>query len=242
MHIQWSNQSLKWFENASEYTGYNKLLAEKLKQYIPRGGSLCDIGCGAGLFGYEMADYCSSITCVDISPEAIAWIKDGAAARGIGNIRAVCADAATLDGTWDTLTALFFGGSRFVEAYFPLVRERLIVLTNAQRKGNFGPEGRQLIKCSGIASTKEYLEGLGLKYTHEYAALEYGQPLSDMDEARAFARAYSRPMSDEELEVYLAEKLEKTGNAKWPYYLPNWKEFGIFVIRRDENEKLQGRP
>ena len=47
MHIKWNDQSRKWFENASEYTGYNKLLAEKLKKYIPCGGSLCDIGCGA---------------------------------------------------------------------------------------------------------------------------------------------------------------------------------------------------
>lgn len=238
MHIKWNDQSRKWFENASEYTGYNKLLAEKLKKYIPCGGSLCDIGCGAGLFDYEMAEHCSSITCVDISPEAIAQVKDGAAARGIGNISALCADAATLDGTWDTVTALFFGGSQFFEKYFPLARERLIILTHAERKGKFGPEGHQVMKCSDIASTKEYLEGLGLKYTHEYAALEYGQPLSDMDEARAFVRAYSRPMSDETLEAYLAEKLEKTGNAKWPYYLPNLKEFGIFVIRRDENEKF----
>ena len=42
------------------------------------------------------------------------------------------------------------------------------------------------------------------------------------------------------LEVYLEEKLEKTGDEKWPYYLPNMKDFGLFIIRRDENEKLPG--
>ena len=79
-----------------------------------------------------------------------------------------------------------------------------------------------------------------MKYVHEALALEYGQPFVALEDARTFVRAYTRPMSDEILEAYLAEKLEKTGDEKWPYYLPNQKEFGLFVIGRDENEKFLG--
>lgn len=89
-----------------------------------------------------------------------------------------------------------------------------------------------------MAATKAYLDAKGVKYAHEALALEYGQPFADREDARAFVRAYTRPMSEELLEAYLEEKLEKTGDEKWPYYLPNWKEFGLFVIGRDENEKL----
>ena len=42
------------------------------------------------------------------------------------------------------------------------------------------------------------------------------------------------------LEAYLEENLKETGEEKWPYYLPNRKEFGLFVIGRDENENLPG--
>ena len=116
----------------------------------------------------------------------------------------------------------------------------LHLVTHAQRKGSFGPEGRQAIKCSDITTTKADLDAMGVKYAHEALALEYGQPFANREDARAFVRAYTRPMSDEILEAYLAEKLEKTGDKKWPYYLPNRKEFGLFVIGRDENEKLPG--
>lgn len=241
MYIRWSDQSLRWFENASEYTGYNRELATKLKKYIPRGGTLCDIGCGAGLFDFEMADWCRTITCVDIAPEAVNGVQKGVLARGIYNITAVCADAAALEGTWDTVTALFFGGSHFVERYFPLARVQLVIVTHAERKGNFGPEGHQVVKCSDIESTKAYLDSLGVKYVHEYAELEFGQPFAELDDARAFVRAYSSPMDDKTLDAYLSEKLEQTGDATWPYYLPNRKKFGVFAIRRDENENIQGR-
>ncbi len=238
MHIKWSEQSYKWFENASEYTGYNRNLAEILKKYIPSGESLCDIGCGAALVDFELADYCSKINCVDKSSEAIDRVRMGINSRRIGNMSAVCTDARQLEGQWDNVIALFFGGSQFVENYMPLAKKQLIITTHATRKGKFGPEGHQVVKCSDIPSTIEYLDSIGVKYIHEKLALEYGQPLHSMDEARAFARAYSRPMSDEALEVYLAESLEKTGNEQYPYYLPNLKEFGLFVIRRDENEKF----
>ncbi len=238
MYIKWNDQSIKWFENASEYTGYNRKLAEMLKKYIPFGSSLCDIGCGAGLLDFEMADHCSRITCVDVSPEAIAAVQSGALLRGISNMDTVCADCSTLESSWDTVTALFFGGSQFYEKYFRLAKQQFIILVHKTRKGKFGPEGHQVVKCSDIASVSEYLDGLGVRYTLESVSLEYGQPLADMDEARAFARAYSRPMSDEVLEKYLADRMENTGHEKWPYYLPNLKEFGIFVIRRDENEDI----
>lgn len=238
MQIKWGSQAVRWFESASEYTGYNQNLAQILKKYIPEGETLCDLGCGAALTDFALADYCSAITCVDRSPEVIEHVRRRAAAQGVQNLEARCFDASKLTGSWDNVMALFFGGSRIDPRYFRLAQKRFVFVTHAQSKGGFGPEGHQVIKCSDIATAKEYLESIGVKYEQEAFALEYGQPLEDLEDARAFVRAYTRPMSEEELERYLAEKLEKTGNEKWPYYLPKRKEFGVFVIRRDENAQL----
>ena len=240
MHIRWNEQTVRWFEDAAEYTGYNKNLARILKKYIPEGETLCDLGCGAGLVDLALADHCSAITCVDISPEAIGHVRRRAAARGLENISALCTDASELTGSWDTVMAIFFGGNQICGDYFHLAGKRFILITNARRKGNFGPEGHQVVKCSDIATTKAYLDARGVKYAHEALALEYGQPFADREDARAFVRAYTRPMSEELLEAYLEEKLEKTGDERWPYYLPNRKEFGLFVIGRNENEKFPG--
>ena len=240
MHIRWNDQTVRWFEDAVEYTGYSKKLAQILKEYIPKGETLCDLGCGPGLVDFALADHCSAITCVDISPDAIAHVHRKAAAQGIENINALCMDASELTGSWDTVMAIIFGGSQICTDYFHLAGKRFVLITNAHRKGNFGPEGYQAIKCSNITTTKDYLDAMGVKYTHEAFALEYGQPFADREDARAFVRAYTRPMSDEMLEAYLEENLKETGEEKWPYYLPNRKEFGLFVIGRDENENLPG--
>ncbi len=233
MQIKWSDQSCRWFERASEYTGYNRRLADTLKKYIPAGENLCDIGCGAALVDFELAGHCREISCVDISPEAIAYVRERIVARGADNMSAVCSDVRDLDGRWDNVIALFFGGSGYFETCLSKAKKQLVIAVHASRKCKFGPEGHQVIKCSDIAGTKAYLDSRGLRYSFEEVSLEYGQPLESMDEAGAFARAYSRPMDDEVLERYLTEKLEKTGDGRWPYYLPNLKEFGIFVIRKD---------
>ena len=70
------------------------------------------------------------------------------------------------------------------------------------------------------------------------SALEYGQPLTDLDEAKAFVHAYAAPMGEAELDAYLRTALRKTGRDDFPYYLPNERTLGIFVIRRSENEEI----
>lgn len=239
MKIVWNDESVRWFKNASEYTGYNKKLCEILLRHIPCRGSLCDLGCGAGLIDMELARHVDSVTCVDISADAVNHVERTAQEMGVTNLRAVCADAACLEGQWDTVIGLFYGGEAFFERFLPLAKDRLIVATHSSVKGEFGPEGHKIMKCFDVRGVSEYLDARGVKYSLEEHSLEYGQPFTDMDDARDFVRAYTTPMSPGELDEYLEKELVKTGDARFPLYLPKQKRFGIFVIRRDENANIQ---
>jgi len=42
----------------------------------------------------------------------------------------------------------------------------------------------------------------------------------------------------EQIEDFLRTRLQKTGEQAFPYYLQHTKRFGLFVIGREENEKL----
>ena len=238
MHIVWNEQSVRWFHNASEYTGYNKKLAEVLLKSITRRGSLCDLGCGAGLIDFELAPHMERITCVDISPEAIRAVEHHARRLGLNNISALCMDASALEGEWDTVMALFHGGKDVFSKYFQLAKEQLILAAHGTLQGNFGPEGRKVKKCFDIKRVKEYLDERGIRYSLRELTLEYGQPLTDLRDAEAFVTAYSTPMDRSELDGYLRERLEKIDDDKFPYYLPNQKKLGLFLIRRDENKSL----
>lgn len=235
MKIVWNEQSIRWFHNASEYTGYNKKLAGILLKHIPPGSSLCDVGCGAGLIDFELAPYLSHITCVDVSPQAIRGVERHARLRGLSNISTVCMDASGLKGEWDTVMALFHGGEDVVLKYLRLAGRQLILAAHGTLKGSFAPDGHKVIKRFDVQGIREYLDGLGLRYGLQQFTLEYGQPLTDLADARAFVTAYSTPMDKSELDAYLREHLTETGDDTFPYYLPNQKKLGLFVIPRDQD-------
>lgn len=238
MRIVWNEQSVSWFRSASEYTGYNKKLAALLLEHIPSRKTLCDLGCGAGLIDLELAPHFERITCVDISREAVESVEKIVRERGIGNISTICSDAGQLDNQWDTVIALFHGGSEAVSKYLRLATDRLILAAHGEKKGGFGPEGHKNVKCFDVNGVKEHFDAQGVKYTLIELTLEYGQPFTDLSDAAAFVRAYSSPMSEAEMDAYLAERLEKTDSEEYPYYLPNQKKLGLFVIRREDNENF----
>lgn len=235
MRIVWNEQTAGWFRRASEYTGYNKKMAELLLRHIPLRDTLCDIGCGAGLVDVELSPHIGRITCVDRDHGAVQAAEDNLRRYQVNNVTAVCADAGSLTGQWDTVIALFFGGMDCVPRLLPLARDRFILAAHEELLGSIGPKEHKVPRRSNVQRLKGYLDSLGVRYHLERAALEYGQPFVDMAEARAFIRAYTTPMSAQALEEYLSQRLERTGDPGFPLYLPNQKRFGIFVIRRDEN-------
>lgn len=238
MKIVWNERSIRWFRDASEYTGYQKNLAAILLDHIPTRTSLCDVGCGTGLIDLELAPYFEQITCVDISQEAIAAVERRSRELGRSNISTICKDASELEGEWETVIALFFGGGDVLAKYFHLAQKQMILVVHGAREGNFGPEGHKVSKKFDMKSVKAFLDEQGVKYTLRETELEYGQPLTDREDAEAFVTAYSTAMDKKQVNAYLQEYLKKTGNDRFPYYLPNQKKLGIFVIRRDENAHI----
>ena len=238
MGIRWNERTSGWFCAASEYTGYNKKLAAILLKHIPERTTLCDVGCGSGLIDFELAPYFDQITCVDISSIAIDWIEKRCRQQGIRNINPVCMDAKELTGEWDTVLSLFYGGPEGFVNYFPHARKQVVLVTYMESKGKFGPKAHKIVKQFDTAGIMAWLDESGIRYTLEEYTLEHGQPLRDLEDAKAFVRAYTLPMCEDELLAYLDKHLKETGEEEFPYYLPKQKHFGLFVIRRDENKHL----
>ena len=236
MRIVWNEQSLRWFREASEYTGYNRALAKILLRHIPERTTLCDLGCGAGLIDLELAPYFQEIICVDIARSAISALTEWAVEQNAPNVTPICADATELTGQWDTVLALFHGGGEFLTKYLPLADKRLILTTYLERKGDFGPKERKAPKRFAAAEVEGRLKAAGVRYTLEDHALEYGQPFRTCRAAEIFVRAYTQPMTQGELDAYLESALRETGREDFPYYLPKMKRFALFVISRKENE------
>lgn len=238
MVIVWNDRSIRWFRNASEYTGYSKKLAQILLEYIPSRNTLCDMGCGAAQIDFELANYIAQICCIDISQTVIDAVEQQARRQNVTNLTARCMDASGAVGEWETVLALFHGGSDVVSRYLPLAKDQLILATHGSLRGGFGPENRRVTKCFDVNGVQADLDKLGIRYRLREVKLEYGQPFTNRQDAEKFVKAYSKPMEPRELDAYLDENLEQTGDPGFPYYLPKIKEMGLFVIRRDENENF----
>ena len=237
MKIVWNNNSIRWFREASQYTGYNRILSEFLMKYIPHRNTICDMGCGAALIDFELARHFKQVTCVDISEEAISSIQKEIRDNNISNMEAICADGTTFTGSFDTVIALFHGGPNIFEHYYPLAKEQLIIVTHLGKCGTFSPEKHRKMHNFGVPKTREHLDLKGIKYTYLEQSLEYGQPFRSFEDAMAFMDAYSAPgMTQEEKIENLNNRLQKTGEEEYPYYLPNKKEMGIFIINRKDNQ------
>lgn len=237
MKIVWNKNTIRWFSEASEYTGYNRALSKILMEQIPHRGTICDMGCGAALIDYELAPHFEQITCVDISGEAIASVEKNIAEKNLSNMTAICTDGTTFSGSFDTVIALFHGGPNIYNNYYHLAKEQLIIVTHLGKCGTFSPKKHQKKHEFGVDRTKEHLDKLGVKYEYMEHSLEYGQPFHTFEDAQAFMDVYSAPgMTTEEKRAHLEDRLVKTGEVEYPYYMPNKKEMGIFIINKKENE------
>lgn len=236
MKIVWGEESIRWFHQASEYTQYHKKLAELLLREMPKRGTLCDMGCGAGLIDFELAPYFQQITCVDLDEEAVRSVEAEARRRKISNIQAVCADGASMQGQWDTILAVFHGGPNAFQTYFPMVKDRLILVTHGDAVGNFGPKKHKVKKWFDVKSFQERMDEQGVCYELKHEILEYGQPFQSREDAAAFVRRYTTPMTAEDMDAYLETHVIETGDKAYPLYIPNPKKMGIFIIRKEDNK------
>ncbi len=242
MKIVWNKNSINWFREASAYTGYNRRLSAFLMDYIPHRNTICDMGCGAALIDFEFAKQFEHVTCVDISPEAISSIEEAIKDQSISNMSTVCTDGTHFTGNFDTVIALFHGGPNIFDHYYPLAKEQLIIVTHLGKCGTFSPEKHRKAHNFGVPKTKEHLDALGVTYTYLEQSLEYGQPFRSFEDAMAFMNAYSAPgMTETEKADNLKNRLIETGETEYPYYLPNKKEMGIFIINRKDNKQIGGK-
>lgn len=239
MLIHWNEKTAAWFEAASEYTGFHEKLASLLLSTIPLWGSLVDLGCGVGLIDFALSAHFAEITCIDKSEEALLHLCEMAEARDIRNIRTQCADARTASGTWDAVLMVFFGRlEEDIRQYLSLCNDRVVAVVH--KNAHFEPAsgGARNTKCNTVENTAEGLTRLGVRFSVQEHSIEYGQPFSSRQDACDFVTAYKKHPQNSTIDEYLDARLIETGDARYPLYLPNMKHFGIFTIRREENENI----
>jgi SAM-dependent methyltransferase len=233
MHFKWDEKTIGWLMEAADYTGFYEKLAGMLLQYIRVRGTLCDMGCGMALADVALAREIGQITCVDANEEVLTVAKREAARRGAENLTFLHTDGLTVQGKWDTVTAMFHGRvNEFCAPYLSKANDLLLFVTHGVgvNKG----EG----ECANATEAAAWLDAGGWRYERQDAVLEFGQPHRSVEEAIESTGAFRREIPADELKKRVMASIQPTGREDFPYYTPKPRSFAIFAISRAENEHL----
>ena len=229
IRFEWDEQNIRWFLDASAYTGFHKTLAAIIAPYLVPGGTLCDAGCGLGRIDLELAPSVAELTAVDICDNATGVLRRDAEATGKSNIHVVCGDALSLTDTFDVVLMSFFGKSA-ISDFLRLSRVRVIRVVSAENKSKLYPQIHRLHVKDTVPVVQENLTSQGIGFKLEQHTIEFGQPLRSMSDAESYILGNAPQASRREVNGFLDEHLDHTGCDDFPYYLPNKKSLGVFVI------------
>lgn len=231
MRFTWEKERINWFVKASEYTGFHRELAKHITPFVTKDDTLCDFGCGLGLLDMELSRYVKHITAVDVSEDALSSLESNMKNKGITNITILRKDAKSLQGKWDIGIMSFFGESKQdMKAYRSLCKKKLIQIVNMVNDSTLYPKKhRRTAKITAEKVEKE-LKELKMHYNLIQADIEFGQPLHSEEDAVAYIEYNAPNASKVEIDNFLEKNLLSTGREDYPFYLPNEKHLGIFVI------------
>lgn len=230
MAFSWSEQSIRWFLDASAYTGFHRELARILLPFLNRGESFCDLGCGLGRVDLALAPHLDHVSALDVDEQVLAILRADAAREGV-RIQTICGDIRDAQPLFDVVMLSFFGRSG-LERYLAMCRRLLIRVVNADNDGNLYPRRHRKRVKTTISDVQADLAGKGypcrlLEYT-----LEFGQPLRSQEDAVAFLAHHAPEAPMEELHNFLEQHAVQTGREDFPLYLPNTKRIGVFLIKK----------
>lgn len=234
MRFAWNEQSIQWFLEASTYTGFHNILAQKVAHYLEPGDSLCDIGCGLGRIDLELAPYVRRLTALDINSDVAGILKADAQKQSLHHVSVICKNVTAFVGEFDVVLMSFFGKSeKDMSHYLHMCRKKMIRIVNVENKSSLYPSRhRRTVKDTASMVSRELAEQ-GLPFHLDTESIEFGQPFHTKAAAESFVRFHAPEIPGQELENFLQGHLKQTGRNDFPFYLPNQKTLGIFVIDKE---------
>jgi len=228
MKFEWNVDTIRWYQEANEYTGFFKQVAGLIAPKLAGYATMCDIGCGLGLLDLELCNSIGHITCIDISREAIEALNKTLQEKHITNIETRVMDSSDIKENWDVIAISFFGSSS-LEEYLPHCKKLFAVVTGSL-SNELTPEQHFPFKRHSVPEIEQALKLKDIHYSLTQAAFEFGQPLASKEEAVRFVRSHSPGINPEDLATFLSERLVETGEERFPLFLPRLKSIGIFEI------------
>lgn len=236
MSFTWTEEKIKFYKDASRYTGFHRQVGEIIRPYLDENWTLCDLGCGLGLIDFEISPYVNRITAIDLSDLAISDYRKRLEASSIENISVESGDSDEVKGRlWDAVLLSFFGKpGEELDRIFSMAEKEAILITYVDP---LSEKHGQLKKNHNRPTTSDYeahIKNKGYKYEIIYKDMDFGQPFRSLEEAGLYHESYSRETDPDKRTQLIRKNLkdvESTGDKEFPYFLSKKKGIGIIVVK-----------
>ena len=242
----WTEKSARWYEEASEYTGYHDALMEYLGRFLLPQDRCCEIACGTGILVRKTAPHVSSCTANDVDETAVSFLKERLQETGMRKVE-------VLQGPWqevlagrcfDVVIASYYGVP--VELWDELTKLAgrcfIAICPRSERwKKKHHADGTDLFGGDGITAVRKletpsviraFYESRQIPFESLPLDLEFGQPFSSREEAREYVAYYYR-LDGQDADAFLDEKICMKDDGT--LYFPKKKEIEMIVADLSEH-------
>lgn len=202
-----------------------------------------DLGCGAGFLSLALAPFVQSVTAVDVNSKAVGYLRQNCREQKLTNVACQVAD-------WhlwkpEQLADVVFlcycdGLISQMEKIRALTKGYIVAVLPVQKNNfhleEFYPLPNQWSDRETIPKVKDFLENLQAPFQFIPLLCEFGQPFSHMEEYEEFLSFYYKIPREAIPPAYTAKYLRRSDQG---YYLSNYKESGIVIIKKDDLENWQ---
>lgn len=231
MAFEWTEQRIRWYWNAAQYTGFHHQLAQKIKPLLTPQDTVCDLGCGLGCLDFELASMVKHITCIDVDTTVLGHLQDYSVRTGIHNLTVLCQNAHEVHSRYDVVLMAFFGTPAKLMLHAISLSSRLLIrIINADDANGFFPHKGTRCKRETVLDVRKALDSHKYRYRYLEEELDFGQPFCSCQDAINFLSDRNPSQTAAEITHYLSKTLQATGNPNFPFYLPKSKKLGIFIV------------
>lgn len=232
----WQDDMIRFMRHASEYGAYNQTLAETIAPHLTPDMRICDAGSGLGYLSLALSPFVGHITAVEKNPAAAVVLEQNCRDLGIRNITSRCAgiEDAIPDKKYDAMVFCFFGQIRqILEIGKTQCAGDIFLFTRNYRNHRFSA-GSLPTGWEGYPDARAALTQLGIPREEQTLSVEFGQPLTSMEDARQFFRLYSKDPDTAALtDDFIRSRVIPTGREDFPLYAPHQRPLALvrFSVR-----------